>query len=109
MRAKRKGTDSYSRIARVQLEDSDILYHASVIEFEPDTPSTDSKPCPQTDEDKHWQEIRAKSAIAALQGLCANSKLVSTGTFEITYDISVCKAVELADALIEQLKKKLKG
>lgn len=58
------------------------------------------------DEDKHWQDVRERAAIAALQGLCANPKLIDRGTFECLYDISVWKAVEYADVLVEQLKQK---
>lgn len=57
-------------------------------------------------EDEHWQDVRERAAIAALSGLCANSKLVSTGTFETSYDINVWKAIELADELIKKLKRK---
>lgn len=47
-------------------------------------------------EDEHWQDVRERAAIAALSGLCANSKL---------YNMQVWKAIELADELIEKLKK----
>lgn len=57
-------------------------------------------------EDGHWQDVRERAAIAALQGLCANPKLIDRGTFECSYDISVWKAIEYADALVEQLKEK---
>lgn len=53
-------------------------------------------------EDEHWQEVRERAAIAAMQGLLANSSKVGK---IVDYTIS---AVDYADALIEQLKKENK-
>lgn len=51
-------------------------------------------------EDKHWQDLRERAAIAAMQGLLTNTCRV--GSFK---DYAV-GAVTFADALIEELKKK---
>ena len=108
MRARRKGADSYSRIARVQLEDSDILYDPSVIEFESDATSTDSKPCPQTDEDKHWDKLRCQAAITVLPQCIAtcNEVLMRGGALQegsIVRQVSKM-ALQYADGLIAELK-----
>ena len=51
-------------------------------------------------EDEHWQDIRERAAIAAMQGLLSN--LRRTGYTEEYAEA----AINYADALIEQLKKK---
>lgn len=51
-------------------------------------------------EDEHWQEVRERAAIAAMQGLLSNSSKVGK---IVDYTMS---AVDYADSLIEQLKKK---
>lgn len=51
-------------------------------------------------EDEHWQEVRERAAIAAMQGLLSNSSKVGN---IVDYTMS---AVDYADALIKQLKKK---
>ena len=48
------------------------------------------------DEEKHWQEVRVRAAIAAMQGLVKRQ-----GSYETIAKL----AVEQADALVEQLKK----
>ncbi len=49
-------------------------------------------------EDEHWQEVRERAAIAAMQGLLANPS--RTGCFRDCAET----AIEYADALIKQLK-----
>lgn len=110
MKARRKGTNSpFTEIDRVQLEGNDILYKAEVMEFEHDALLTELETYGQmgleNQSQDHWQDVRERAAIAALQGLCANPKLISIGAFENNYNISVYRALEFADALIEQLKK----
>lgn len=59
-------------------------------------------------EDSHWQDVRERAAIAAMQGMMANSELLESTGFSGTYykwHIER-KAVEYANALVEQLKKK---
>lgn len=52
-------------------------------------------------EDEHWQDVRERAAIAALGGLMANSEFGGTSLDYANI------AVEYADALVEQLKKKV--
>lgn len=58
----------------------------------------------ETTTDEHWQEVRERAAIAALQGLSANPSLVYDNGDE-RIDI-VARAMRYADKLIERLKKK---
>ena len=54
--------------------------------------------------DEHWQDVRECAAIAAMQGLAANSNLVyNNGEEKICI---ITRAMRYADALIEELKKK---
>lgn len=57
-------------------------------------------------EDEHWQDVRERAVIAAMQGLLSNLGLLDK--ISLDYRISIEKtAVEYADALVEQLKKKV--
>jgi len=58
----------------------------------------------ETDTDEHWQDVRERAAIAALQGLSANPNLVNVNGYE-KIDITI-RAMRYANALIEELKKK---
>lgn len=49
----------------------------------------------------HWQEVRERAAIAAMQGV-----MISFGPKYTTKETFAKLAVEQADALVEQLKKK---
>lgn len=111
MKARRKGTNNpFKEIERIQLKDSDILYNIDVMEFEQDlitthdTLSTELKTFDQTDEEKHWQEVRESAAIAAMQGVlsCGESAFSYQG---VTEEIAKV-AVDYADSLIEKLKNK---
>ena len=53
-------------------------------------------------EDEHWQDVRAHAAIAAMQGA-----MNFFGSIDYNRDTIAKLAVEQADALIEELKKKL--
>ena len=55
-------------------------------------------------EDEHWQYIRERAAIAAMQGLSANPKLFYENSEE-KIDITA-RAIRYANALIEKLKEK---
>ena len=56
-------------------------------------------------EDEHWQDVRERAAIAAMQGALANCYLHNVSYH--TSHISLAEqSVLYADALIEQLKKK---
>lgn len=54
-------------------------------------------------EDEHWQDVRERAAIAAMQSLIREKYDASDG-FLFASSISV-DAVEYADSLIEELKK----
>lgn len=52
-------------------------------------------------EDKHWQDVRERTAIAAMQGV-----MNFFGSIDYNKETIAKLAVEQADALIEELKKK---
>jgi len=55
----------------------------------------------ETATDEHWQDVRERAAISAMQGMLANSRIyLKEG------DTFPNLAVRYADALIEELKKK---
>lgn len=57
------------------------------------------------DEEKHWQDIRERAAIAAMQGLlCAPSYEADRDKLNMI----ATDAVSIADALIEELKKEIR-
>ena len=55
----------------------------------------------ETDDNKHWQDVRERAAIAAMQGV-----MNFFGSIDYNKDTIAKLAVEQADALVEQLKKK---
>ena len=52
-------------------------------------------------EDEHWQDVRERAAIAAMQGI-----MNFFGSLDYNRETIAKLAVEQADALIEQLKEK---
>ena len=52
-------------------------------------------------EEEHWQDVRERAAIAAMQGV-----MNFFGSIDYNIDTIARLAVEQADALIEELKKK---
>lgn len=56
----------------------------------------------ETATDEHWQDVRERAAVAAMQGLVSNSNRIST----IYYKKCAEQAIRYADALIEELKKR---
>lgn len=117
MKARRKDSnDEWQDIAYVQLVDSYVIQPADRMEF--DTLSTDVKTSTQINEESHWQDVRERAAIAAMQGTMsilgssdrtAFREIVVEGYSgnEKTYPKEIAEfAVACADALIEQLKKK---
>ena len=52
--------------------------------------------------DEHWQDVRERAAIAAMQTLIAE---LFDGKYLFANNIAIC-SVEYADALVEQLNKK---
>lgn len=103
MKARKSNTNGqWKEIKYVQLEDSDILYKAEVMEF--DVPLSESELYEQRGLESrlqdYWQDVRERAAIAAMQGIIINNRYSgSTNQFAET-------AVRYADALIEELKKK---
>ena len=106
MKARRSDTnDQWKEIKYVQLEDSDILYKAEVMEF--DVPLSESELYEQRGLDSrlqdYWQDVRERAAIAAMQGI-----MNFFGSIDYNRDTIAKLAVEQADALIEELKKKVR-
>lgn len=104
MKARRSDTnDQWKEIKYVQLEDSDILYKAEVMEF--DVPLSESELYEQRGLDSrlqdYWQDVRVRAAITAMQGI-----MNFFGSIDYNRDTIAKLAVEQADALIEELKKK---
>lgn len=99
MKARKKNSnDEWQDIAYVQLKDSDILYKQEYLEF--DTLSTELKTNEQIADEIHWQDVRERAAIAAMQGMLSNpAKYLAEG------DTYPEVAVRYADALIEELKR----
>lgn len=54
------------------------------------------------DEDKHWQDVRERAAIAAMQGI-----MDFFGSLDYNRETIAKLAVEQADALVEELKGEL--
>lgn len=59
---------------------------------------------PIDDNSDHWQDVRERAAIAAIQAFCAAP--VTKDTESMTIDDATKFAVEIADALVEKLKGK---
>lgn len=100
MKARKKNSNNeWQDIVYVQLKDSDILYKQEYLEF--DTLSTKLKTNEQIANENHWQDVRERAAIAAMQGMLANSymRLADGDTYSKV-------AVRYADAIIKELKKK---
>lgn len=58
------------------------------------------------DEDVHWQDVRERAAIAAMQGLFANPVLIGEYVATLRPKISIVEtAIEHANMLVERLKK----
>lgn len=98
MKARKKdSSDEWKEIKYVQLENSDILYKQEYLEF--DALSTELKTNSQIANEAHWQDVRERSAIAAMQTLI-RERYCDSSCQSIAID-----ALDYADALIEQLKK----
>lgn len=115
MKARRKNSnDEWKEVQYVQLENSDILFKRDYLEF--DTLSTQFKTNEQIVDEAHWQDVRERAAIAAMQGsisiLGSNDRsafreIVVEGFSgdKKTYPNEIAEfAVACADALVEQLK-----
>lgn len=91
---KRNSNDDWQEVEYVQLRNSYVITKADQMEF--DTPSNNTYA-----EDEHWQDVRERAAIAAMQSIMA-----LFGSFNYNEEDVAKLAVDQADALIEQLKKK---
>lgn len=88
MKAKRKGTNEpFQKVASVCLCSGGYILIKDV-EFEQQQPTSD-----------HWQELREKAAIAAMQGV-----MKFFGSIDYDKETIAKMAVEQADALIDELK-----
>lgn len=98
MKARIKGTDEpFKEIESVTFWGStyvDDLYNVPVkdLEFEQEQEPTSD----------HWQDVRERAAIAAIQAFCAAP--VTKDTESMTIDEATKFAVEIADALVKKLK-----
>ena len=113
MKARKKGSNGeWKEITYVQL-DTDILYKEEYIEFQQDTLPTELKTNEQVDEEAHWQDVRERAAIAAMQGTITildrnafNDIIVAEYRGkEKTYPNEIAEfAIACADALVKKLK-----
>lgn len=98
---KRDSNDEWKDVIYVQLEGSDIIYKERYLEFQHDNLSTELKTYDQVDEEKHWQDVRERVAIAAMHAILSNT---GNKVYQSSLDIISKNAVTIADALIKQLK-----
>lgn len=95
---KRNSNDEWQEVEYVQLRNSYVITKADQMEF--DTPVNSA-----STEEQHWQDVRERAAIAAMQGIFTVLNSSDDILDEAPNDIAEF-AVACADALIEQLKKK---
>lgn len=98
MKARIKKTGEIVNIAeyaRITLEQCDSWGNPIEVKSE------DIELIQETTEDEHWQDVRERAAIAAMQAMLSYGDGDSA-----TEDVIAETAVEYADALIEELKKK---
>lgn len=94
MKARKRNTnDEWGEVEYIQLKNSYVITKADQMEF--DIPSNTKG------EESHWQDVKERAAIAAMQGVMA-----FFGSIDYNRDTIAKFAVEQADALIEELKKK---
>ena len=99
MKARKKNSnDEWAEVKYVQLDNSDILYKQDYLEF--DTLNTGLKTNEQNADEKHWQDVKERAAIAAMQGV-----MNFFGSLDYNRETIAKLAVEQADALIAILKK----
>ena len=90
---KRDSNDEWKNVIYVQLEDSNILYKERYLEFQYDTE--------QISNEVHWQYVRERAAIAAMQGV-----MNFFGSLDYNKETIAKLAIEQADELVKQLKEK---
>jgi dissimilatory sulfite reductase (desulfoviridin) alpha/beta subunit len=94
MKARRKGTnDTFREIEMTSIKNVEGLYLAEELEFEQEPNTID-----------HWQDVREKAAIAAVQGYTScKCQLVDTINLAMAEGITD-QAVMIADTLVKKLK-----
>ena len=100
---KRDSNDDWQEVEYVQLRNSYVITKADQMEF--DTPPNNTYT-----EDEHWQDVRERAAIAAMQGMLSNPELMENtdwGCRDYRWNIGR-HAIFYADSLVEKLKKKNK-
>jgi hypothetical protein len=101
MKARKKGSNyEWENVAYVQLENSDILFKEQYLEFQHDESPTELKTNDQ-DEEKHWQDVRERAAIAAMQSFLTNPY---TDMRINSADVIAKYAIKYGDALVKLLK-----
>jgi hypothetical protein len=104
MKARKKNSnDEWAEVKYVQLDNSDILYKQEYLEF--NTISTEPNTISQIDDEKHWQDVKERAAIAAMQGMLANPELLDESSLDYRIKIEMA-SVGYANELVERLKKK---
>ena len=97
---KRNSNDDWQEIEYVQLKDSYVITKADQMEFEQEA-TGGTKYLPNYAYD-HWQDVRERAAIAAMQGLLANPQLFyDNGEEKINIE---AMAIYQVDELIRRLK-----
>ena len=97
---KRNSNDDWQEVEYVQLKDSYVITKADQMEFEQET-TGGTKYLPNYAYD-HWQDVKERAAIAAMQGLIANSNNECRQSY-------ISPITEGAIACADELVKKLKG
>lgn len=91
---KRNSNDDWKEIAYIQLKDSYVITPADQMEFDVPANSTNT-------EEQHWQDVRERATIAAMQGV-----MNFFGSIDYNKETIAKLAIEQADELVKQLKKK---
>lgn len=96
MKARKKNSnDDWQEVDYIQLRNSYVISPVDTREF--DTLTTEVKTNKQISEEAHWQDVRERAAIAAMQGILSN-----IGTYE-DYPV-IEESIKYANALVKQLK-----
>ena len=98
MKARLNGTkDPFVEITEVSLANKPyVVYSADRIEFEQEKTQQEST-------SDHWQDVRERAAIAAMQGLLSAPLIEGVNPNPSVEEITDL-AVKLADTLVEKLK-----
>ncbi len=95
---KRNSNDEWQEVEYVQLKNSYVITKADQMEFDATANGTST-------EEQHWQDIRERAAIAAMEGILCAAPIVE-GVDPNPSQEQVAKwAIMQADVLIEELKK----